>query len=219
MYNKLGGRMQFNYNGKQYDIIIEKKKIKNLYLKVKEDLKIYISCNRFVTNRQIDKLINDNFKTICNMIDKQEAKVKKNKDFYYLGNKYDIVYVDNIKEVDLANNKILIKDDKMLDKWIKSQTKYIFSNRLDECILKVEEKLPKVNLKIREMKTRWGVCNRNNNNVTLNSKLIRYNEDVIDYVIFHELSHFTHPNHSKGFWNLVSKYVKNYKKLRNELKK
>ena len=69
------------------------------------------------------------------------------------------------------------------------------------------------------MKTRWGVCNRANNNVTLNSNLIRYDEKVIDYVIFHELCHFIHPNHSKMFWDLVSIYVPNWKIYRNELKK
>ena len=40
------------------------------------------------------------------------------------------------------------------------------------------------------MKTRWGVCNRGNNTITLNSLLIRYEKDIIDYVIYHELSHF-----------------------------
>ena len=35
--------MNFEYNGKIYEIVIEKKKIKNTYIKVKEDLKIYVS--------------------------------------------------------------------------------------------------------------------------------------------------------------------------------
>ena len=35
--------------------------------------------------------------------------------------------------------------------------------------------------------------------------------DIIDYVIYHELSHFIHFDHSSNFWNLVSKYCKNYK--------
>ena len=211
--------MYFEHNQKQYEIIIEKKKIKNMYLKVKDDLKIYITCNRLVSKRQIDKLINDNYKTICKMIDKQETRQIKDKDFYYLGKKYDIVYIDNTKDTSIFDNKIFTKDEKALEKWIKNQTKLIFSQQLEICKNKIEEKLPKVNLKIREMKTRWGVCNKKNNNVTLNSKLIRYEKNIIDYVIFHELCHFTHPNHSTNFWNLVSKYVPNYKKLRNELKK
>ena len=46
------------------------------------------------------------------------------------------------------------------------------------------------------MKTRWGVCNIKDNSVTLNSKLIEYDIQALDYVIIHELSHFIHFNHS-----------------------
>lgn len=210
--------MQFEYNNKIYNIIIEKKKIKNMYIRVKEDLNIYVSCNRFVSNRQIKKMIDDNYHSICKMIDRQNKLLEKNNYFYYLGEKYDIIYIDT-DYIILEDNKIYAKNEKELNKWYKNQIKNIFSERIQTCIDKFKENIPKVNLKIRTMKTRWGVCNRGNNNVTLNTNLIKYRTDVIDYVIFHELSHFIHPNHSRNFWNLVSIYVPNYKQLRNELKK
>ena len=68
------------------------------------------------------------------------------------------------------------------------------------------------------MSTRWGVCNRKLKRVTLNSLLIRYPLEALDYVIIHELSHFVHFDHSKEFWNLVSKYCPNYKQLRKEMR-
>ncbi len=68
------------------------------------------------------------------------------------------------------------------------------------------------------MKTRWGVCNKKDIVITLNSELIRYDISKLDYVIIHELSHFIHFNHSKSFWNLVSKYCPNYKQIKKELK-
>ncbi len=67
------------------------------------------------------------------------------------------------------------------------------------------------------MKTRWGVCNRASNTVTLNTNLIKYDISKLDYVIIHELSHFIHFNHSKAFWLTVSKYCPNYKIIRKEL--
>ena len=48
--------MNFIYNDEKYEIIIEKKNIKNMYLKVKEDLNIYITCNTFVSDKKIEKL-------------------------------------------------------------------------------------------------------------------------------------------------------------------
>ena len=68
------------------------------------------------------------------------------------------------------------------------------------------------------MKTRWGVCNRKNITVTLNLELIKYDLNKVDYVIVHELSHFVHFNHSKNFWNTVSKYCPKYKQIKKELK-
>ena len=68
------------------------------------------------------------------------------------------------------------------------------------------------------MKTRWGVCNIRDNSVTLNTKLIEYDIEKLDYVIIHELSHFIHFNHSKAFWNQVSIYTPNYKQIRKDLK-
>ena len=81
-----------------------------------------------------------------------------------------------------------------------------------------EESIPKPNLKIRKMKTRWGVCNIENHNVTLNSELYRYDIECLDYVIVHELSHFIEANHSQDFWLQVSKYCPNYKEIRKKLK-
>ena len=78
--------------------------------------------------------------------------------------------------------------------------------------------IPKFTLKIRKMKTRWGVCNYIKNTVTLNSELIKYERNIIDYVIIHEFSHFTHHDHSAAFWSLVAKYYPNYKLARKELR-
>ena len=69
------------------------------------------------------------------------------------------------------------------------------------------------------MKTRWGVCNRKNNSVTLNLELIKKDHKYLNYVIVHELSHFVHFDHSRLFWQTVSKYCPEYKIVRKELKK
>ena len=73
-------------------------------------------------------------------------------------------------------------------------------------------------LKIRNMKSRWGVYNKKNHSVTLNTHLIEYDIEKLDYVIYHELSHIIHFDHSKEFWNLVSKYCPNYKIIRKDMK-
>ena len=80
------------------------------------------------------------------------------------------------------------------------------------------EDLPKFKLRIRRMKTRWGVCNKSSMTVTLNTELIHKDVTLIDYVIIHELCHFKYMNHSESFWTEVEKYYPYYKLARKRLK-
>ena len=78
--------------------------------------------------------------------------------------------------------------------------------------------LPKFRLRTRNMKTRWGVCNKGSMTVTLNTMLIHKKPYLIDYVICHELAHFEHMDHSRAFWQCVEDHFPRYKEARKELK-
>lgn len=209
--------MKFIVDGKSYEVIIIKKNNKNTYLRVKSDLKIYVTTNYFVTKSSIKKLLDENKMTIKNMIDVQLKKKKRLNYFYYLGDCYE-VFIDDVDGVKFLGDAIYVSSDDYLEKWLKNQVKHIFKERLDYNYGIYKEKIPYPKLKIRNMKSRWGVCNIRDNSVTLNSKLIEYDLEKLDYVIMHELSHFIYFNHSKSFWEQVSKYVPNYKKIRLDLK-
>lgn len=207
--------MVFEHNDKSYSIEIIRKNNKNIYIRVKNN-KIIVTCSYFTTNKQIDKLIKDNYDSILKMIDRSEKRIEKESIFYLFGNVYDIVYGFN--ELEINNNKIYVSNEKKLNKYLNNKIKEVFSERLNYWYNVFEEKIPVPNLKIRKMTSRWGVCNLKNKNITLNYNLYKYDISCLDYVIIHELSHFIHPNHSKDFWNLVSKYCSNYKELRKKLK-
>lgn len=209
--------MKYTIDSKEYEVIIIKKNNKNIYIRVKEDLKIYVSTSRFTTKIEIKRLLDNNVDTIKKMINSQTKKNQKNEFFNYLGNSYE-VFIDDVDEIKFLDDAIFVPSKEYLDKWLKKEIKKIFQERLDYNYNRYEEKIPYPKLKIRTMKTRWGVCNIRDNSVTLNSKLIEYDIEKLDYVIIHELSHFIHFNHSKLFWKQVEKYTQNYKQIRNELK-
>ena len=208
--------MVFRYNDKEYKVIIEKKNNKNTYIRIKNS-SVYITTNYFTTNRSIEKLLKDNYKSVCRMIDKQEEKDRRKDIFYLFGKKYNII-IDDCKEIEIDNNNIYVKDEAVLKKWLDNYIKITFSNHLKYWYDLYEERIPIPNLKIRRMKSRWGVCNTKNHNITLNYELYRYDIECLDYVIVHELSHFIYPNHSKKFWNQVEKYYPNYKEMRKKLR-
>ncbi len=207
--------MTYVVNNIEYEVVIEKKNNKNTYIRIKEN-KIYITTNYFASKSYIQSLLDKNYDVIKKMIDKNNQRLERSNKFYFLNKEYDIIFV-NYCDIEISSNKIFVKSEDYLNKWLKKQTEIIFKERLDYIYNLFEENIPYPKLKIRKMKTRWGVCNKNNS-ITLNSELIKYGYEQIDYVIIHELSHFIHFDHSKDFWNLVSKYCKNYKEIRKSLK-
>lgn len=209
--------MNYEINNKQYKVIIEKKNNKNTYIRITDNEEIYVTTNYFTTKNKIIKLLDENQSKIEKMINSKKKQKQKKQQFWYLGKTYEINYTQT-KKVTIIENQINVENERKLELWLKKQTRELFQERLDICYQKFQESIPYPILKIRNMKTRWGVCNKKNNSVTLNSNLIQYNIDQIDYVIIHELSHFVHFDHSKLFWNTVEKYDPNYKQNRKALK-
>ncbi len=63
---------------------------------------------------------------------------------------------------------------------------------------------------IRNQRTLWGSCSYKNN-ISLNMKVVRLPEELVDYVILHELAHTRVKNHGNDFWALMDKLVGNGK--------
>lgn len=205
--------MKYELDDKIYNVIIKKKGNKNTYIRVDENNNIIVTTNYFITNNKIKKILDDNIKFLNKALNKE-----KKEGFYLMGKKYDIIIDENIKNIEINNNIIRVKSLKYLNNWYKKEIFKIFKDRLDFYYNKFDENIPYPILKIRIMKTRWGVCNRKIKSVTLNFNLVKYDYDCLDYVIVHELSHFVHFDHSKEFWNTVSKYYPNYKIIQKKLK-
>lgn len=70
---------------------------------------------------------------------------------------------------------------------------------------------------IRNQKSRWGSCSHKNN-ISLNMKLALLPEELIDYVILHELVHTRIHNHSKEFYVELDKYIGNSKAIGKRLR-
>ena len=207
------------YKIEDYEILvnIEKKKIKNTYIRVKENNTILVTTSYLTSKRQIINLLEKNKDYLGKCLKQLEEKKQKDQEFYLWGKKYDVVVIPTESDV-IIEDEVITPSLPTLDKWLKKEMKKEFSMQLDNWYQKFEENIPYPKLRIRKMKTRWGVCNRKNNTVTLNSDLIRYPKSCLDYVIVHELSHFVHFDHSKQFWNQVSKYYPQYKETRKYLK-
>lgn len=70
---------------------------------------------------------------------------------------------------------------------------------------------------IRSQKTRWGSCS-SKGNLNFNYQLYYLPDELLDYVVVHELAHRRHMNHSAQFWQEVERYFPDWRACRERLK-
>jgi predicted metal-dependent hydrolase len=65
-------------------------------------------------------------------------------------------------------------------------------------------------IKINSAKTRWGSCSTKKS-INYSWRLMMAEENVIDFVVVHELAHIKEMNHSARFWAIVEGVLPDYK--------
>jgi len=209
--------MKFKLNDYIINYEVIRKDNKNLYFRIDENCTLIITAPRFITDEEIKNLIAKNSGAILKMYENALQRKEREKLFWYLGNSYEVTFDNREKEVTFEDNKITCHDEEALKKFYDDECLRVFSEEIEVC-KKCFNELPEFTLKIRKMRTRWGVCNTRNKIITLNSELLKKDISLIDYVIIHEMTHFFEANHGKRFWELVSMAIPDYKEKRKKLK-
>lgn len=106
--------------------------------------------------------------------------------------------------------------DKAIKKLLKNNTQCIINQKLPYWSEKTGIKYNEV--KIRDATSRYGSCIPTKKNIYFSSRLIMLPEHVVDAIIVHELCHIIYKNHNNEFYELVQKYVPEYKEIDKWLK-
>ena len=95
-------------------------------------------------------------------------------------------------------------------------------NNKDEFKARVLEWADKLDVKVRSlavrpMSNKWASCSTAGN-LNFNAELLSVDRAVGDYVIVHELLHFSVPHHGKLWKSLMRAHLGDYEKLAQKLK-
>ena len=204
----------------EYNVEISYKHVKYLRMKVVDGI-VKISCPFLTSKRTIENFIYNNKDYIDKKIEEENNKAININDQIVIFNKKYTILSTSLKPK-ITEHFIFVNEDKD----IKKQLKALFKNQLLEYMtslsriyyekMNLNKPFPKISIK--DVKTRWGSYNKRSHTIVYASELIFKSTDVYDYLVVHELSHIIYFDHSKNFYNHVSLYCPNYKKLRKQLK-
>lgn len=205
---------------------IERTKRKTIALLVNADASLTVRAPFFVTNSQIDTLINKKLSWVKRKIGEVNKRPKvttkeyvNGEGFLLLGKSYRLK-IGNYQSIELGDflyfprTEVNDIQQELLD-WYKQQAIKKFTLRAIWYSKKMGVEYSAIRLS--EASKRWGSCGRNNT-LSINWRLIMAPLSIIDYVVVHELSHVVEKNHSKKFWNRVRTILPNYEKSRLWLK-
>ena len=221
----------------EYDL--QRKRVKNINLRIKPDKTITVSANPRVQISRIERFILEKQEFILRALEKY-GKMQKSlpklkryidgetvkvfgqdltlkvflakKNYVEIGDSFIKLYVRSIDDLSLKK--------KVLDKWQYKQ--------VEETVIKICEKVYPAfknycgdfpTIKFRKMTSRWGSCNFVRKILTFNYALFNAPIECVEYVIYHEFTHFIEPNHSKKFYLALSNFLPDYKERKRELRK
>ncbi|SFV49930.1 Putative predicted metal-dependent hydrolase [hydrothermal vent metagenome] len=214
------------------NIEIIKKDVKHFNLKVKPDGKVILTAPTNSNKRDIEYILKKRADWIDKKItffqsykevDKKEYVSGEN--FCYLGRNYRLKVIESQEEgVKLQRGylQVFVKDtanyerkQRLIKAWYTQKAKIHFQRAIEKYKPIIKQKIATV--RIREMKTRWGSCNPNKGYINLNLKLIEKPTQCIEYVVFHELAHLVHADHSMRFYNYLNLFMPDWKKRKDRL--
>lgn len=181
-----------------------------------------------LTQTQIRGLINKRLAWIKNTLVAQ-AKVGKPKvieyvngeSFPYLGKNYRLKIVKGEEPAAKLSSgylSVTANSTEAIKEAIKQWYFRLAQKRLVEKTTRFSEALgvsPR-SVSIKDFKTKWGSCSKNGD-IAYNWKIIMASNNLVDYVVIHELCHLKELNHSAKFWKLMDRYKPDWRECKLKL--
>lgn len=224
-------------NGREVYYDLQRKRVKNINLRIKADMTIFVSAGVSVSSKVIEEFLISKADYILRALDHyaELAKYAPKPKVYVDGESFSVLGHDlrlkvkqgtkNAVESDGSYITLTVKDTldtelkkRTMDRWIKKQCQKILQSVCEAVYPKFQKygvSFPQ--LRFRNMVSRWGSCQPQRGIITFNIALVETPMACIEYVVTHEFTHFLQPNHSKIFYQQLAMFMPDWSKRREML--
>ena len=204
---------------------------KNIALKIDRKGQLIVMAPKNVDIDRVFKFIEEKEKWITSKQTQIKSTIELNQnlinldEILFLGKKYHVVFIKNQPEIVLTESSLCVpkKLDFSNERLIFELKNFYIENAEIILIKRAKELAKFMNLSLNSIsiinsKAKWGMCD-SKKNIYLNFKLLFLSHELIDHVIFHELTHLIELNHSANFYEALKRVEPNHKNLQQQLKK
>ena len=100
--------------------------------------------------------------------------------------------------------------EKLYEHWLMKVARPILKNKVETYSEKLDIIKPE-KIAIKRLKKRWGSISKKGDAINLNAHLVKAPEDVVNYIVLHEICHLKIKEHSHHYWELLHKFMPDYK--------
>ena len=205
---------------------VERRKVKHARLRVHEDGAVHLFVPEDFTDEHIAKILESKQHWIETkrryfankgkiLLARNELLLFGNRYAYFYSSRYQNKVIVNRESKTIQARRDLL-DIAVQEKWLKSIAGHYLRPRVAELSEKLL--LPYNRLFIRSQKRKWGNCSADKN-ISINWRIVKAPEFVIDYVIIHELCHTLIMKHTAKFRTLLNSHCPNYRQAQTWLEK
>ena len=175
--------------GRAVIVEFERKRIKNINVRVRRDGSLYASMPYWVSYAEAEKFMLSKASFFLKALDEVAKRSSEEDDWKNI----DKESVENLKKLILE--LIDLHMPFFAARGVSSPSKIVVGN----------------------YRSFWGECMNKRVILKFSTRLAGKDRELVEYVVVHELSHFLVPNHSEAFWNVVGSVIPDYKVKRKIL--
>lgn len=221
-----------------YDVIVSRKRVKNINLRIRSDGSVAVSAPTRVPLSDIERFIESKDSWIrvrlARIRERNETQRAVQGSTVSVWGEPKSIRI--VTEPDLLQASVNLEGDEVIVRmqadqdpdraavrlnaalraWQAQELSCAITTMLPDCERRVGKSCG--NIRIKQMKTRWGSCNTRTGALSINLELAERPPQCLEQVLIHELCHLWEANHSPRFYAHMDRAMPNWREARALLK-